>query len=85
MNFWIQGKRKSLIEALERVNLLLISEAEARTPVEDPILVRPASKTRPWGRGAGGAEGAGGAAGAAGSGVPARAVAAHHGGHPGPC
>ncbi len=49
MNFWIQGKRKSLIQALERVNLLLLNEAEARMLAEEPNLVRAAHKIRAWG------------------------------------
>lgn len=51
MNFWIQGKRKSLLRALERVDLLLLNEAEARMLAEEPNLVRAAQKIRSWGPG----------------------------------
>lgn len=49
MNFWIQGKRKSLLRALEGVDLLLLNEAETRMLAEEPNLVRAAQKIRAWG------------------------------------
>jgi len=49
MNFWIEGKRKSLIDTLERVDLLLLNEAEARMLAEEPNLVRAAQRIRSWG------------------------------------
>jgi len=49
MNFWIEGKRKSLIKTLERVDLLLLNEAEARMLAEEPNLVRAAQRIRSWG------------------------------------
>jgi len=51
MNFWIQGKRKSLLAALERVDLILLNEGEARMLAEEPNLVRAAHKIRSWGPG----------------------------------
>lgn len=51
MNFWIEGKRKSLLRALERVDLLVLNEAEARMLAEEPNLVRAAQKIRGWGPG----------------------------------
>jgi len=49
MNFWIEGKRKSLLSTLERVDLLLLNEAEARMLAEEPNLVRAAQRIRSWG------------------------------------
>jgi sugar/nucleoside kinase (ribokinase family) len=49
MNFWIEGKRKSLLDTLERVDLLLLNEAEARMLAEEPNLVRAAQRIRSWG------------------------------------
>ncbi len=49
MNFWIEGKRKSLLRTLERVDLLVVNEAEARMLAEEPNLVRAAQKLLAWG------------------------------------
>ncbi|GAB4280243.1 MAG: PfkB family carbohydrate kinase [Deferrisomatales bacterium] len=49
MNFWIEGKRESLLRALERVDLLVLNEAEARMLAEEPNLVRAAQVIRSWG------------------------------------
>ena len=49
MNFWIAGKRKSLLATLARVDLLLLNEAEARMLAEEPNLVRAAQRIRSWG------------------------------------
>lgn len=49
MNFWIEGKRKALLKTLERVDLLVLNEAEARMLAEEPNLVRAAQRIRSWG------------------------------------
>lgn len=49
MNFWIQGKRKALLRTLERVDLLVLNEAEARMLAEEPNLVRASQVIRAWG------------------------------------
>lgn len=42
MNFWIHGKRDALLELLERVDVLLVNEAEARQLSGDHNLIRAA-------------------------------------------
>jgi sugar/nucleoside kinase (ribokinase family) len=49
MNFWIQGKRKELLRTLERVDLLVLNEAEARMLAGEANLVRAAQTIRSWG------------------------------------
>lgn len=49
MNFWIQGKRKALLRTLERVDLFVLNEAEARMLAEEPNLVRASQVIRSWG------------------------------------
>ncbi|MHB8763023.1 MAG: PfkB family carbohydrate kinase [Deferrisomatales bacterium] len=49
MNFWIQGKKKALLRTLERVDLVLLNEAEARMLADEPNLVRAWQKIRSWG------------------------------------
>lgn len=49
MNFWIQGKRKALLRTLERVDLLVLNEAEARMLADEPNLVRASQVIRSWG------------------------------------
>jgi len=49
MNFWIQGKRRALLRTLERVDLLVLNEAEARMLADEPNLVRAAQVIRSWG------------------------------------
>jgi sugar/nucleoside kinase (ribokinase family) len=44
MNFWIQGKKKELIETLKLIDVLIINDSEARELAEQPNLIR-ASKT----------------------------------------
>ena len=44
MNFWIGSKRASLEKVLERVNLVVINEGEARQFTDEPNLVRAARK-----------------------------------------
>ncbi len=49
MNFWIEGKRRSLMRTIERVDLVVLNEAEARMLAGDPNLVRAAQKILSWG------------------------------------
>lgn len=42
MNFWIEGKRESLIETLKLVDILLINDGEARELSKEPNLVKAA-------------------------------------------
>jgi sugar/nucleoside kinase (ribokinase family) len=42
MNFWIEGKRDDLVRVLERVDVLLINDAEARMLAREPNLVKAA-------------------------------------------
>jgi sugar/nucleoside kinase (ribokinase family) len=44
MNFWIEGKRESLLETLKLVDVLLINDGEARELSGEPNLVKAASK-----------------------------------------
>ncbi len=43
MNFWIEGKRKSLLETLELVDILLVNDGEARELSGEPNLVKAAN------------------------------------------
>ncbi len=49
MNFWIEGKRDSLLETLKLVDILHINEAEARQLTEEPSLVKAARKIFSYG------------------------------------
>lgn len=49
MNFWIQGKKKALLRTLERVDTLVLNEAEARMLSDEPNLVRAAQVIRSFG------------------------------------
>jgi sugar/nucleoside kinase (ribokinase family) len=49
MNFWIQGKRDSLVETLKLVDILIINDGEARQLSDEPNLVRAAAKIRAMG------------------------------------
>ncbi|MFI5253723.1 MAG: PfkB family carbohydrate kinase [Bacteroidota bacterium] len=42
MNFWIQGKKKDLLETLKRVNVLIINDSEARQLADQPNLIKAA-------------------------------------------
>lgn len=44
MNFWIAGKRASLLETLKRVDLLIINDEEVRQLAEEPRLLRAARR-----------------------------------------
>jgi len=49
MNFWISGKRDSLLETLKLVDILLINEGEVRQLTEEPSLVKAARKIFSYG------------------------------------
>ncbi|MBI5682126.1 MAG: sugar kinase [Deltaproteobacteria bacterium] len=49
MNFWITGKRESLIKLLSRVNLFVINEGEAMQFAAEPNLVKAARKIMSYG------------------------------------
>jgi len=49
MNFWIDNRRKDLMEVLSRIQLLLINEGEARQLSQEFNLVRAARKILSWG------------------------------------
>jgi len=51
MNFWISGKRDSLIRTLGRVDLLFINDAEARQLTNEPNLVKAARAINSYGPG----------------------------------
>ncbi|MCG6956214.1 MAG: PfkB family carbohydrate kinase [Gemmatimonadetes bacterium] len=40
MNYWIEGQRKELVSLLERVNVLLVNDAEARQLADEPNLLK---------------------------------------------
>lgn len=49
MNFWIEGKRESLLSTLRLVHILLINDGEARELSNEPNLVRAARKILSYG------------------------------------
>ncbi|MCC6807281.1 MAG: sugar kinase [Deltaproteobacteria bacterium] len=49
MNFWITGKRNELVKVLERVDMLMINDSEARQLSGEHNLVRAAKKIRAMG------------------------------------
>lgn len=49
MNFWIEGKRKALQRVIERIDLLVLNEGEARMLAEEANLIRAGQKIRSWG------------------------------------
>ncbi len=44
MNFWIDGKREALWQVLEKIDILIINDGEARALGEDPNLVQVAKR-----------------------------------------
>jgi len=40
MNYWIEGKKDTLLELLPRVNVLIINDSEARLLAKEPSLIR---------------------------------------------
>ena len=49
MNFWIQGKREELLKTLEKVDILIINEAEVRQLADEPNLLKAAQIVRGFG------------------------------------
>lgn len=49
MNFWIEGKRQSLIETLRSVDILIINDSEARQLAEESNIVKAAKKIASYG------------------------------------
>lgn len=49
MNFWIEGARDNLLEAISDVDLLVVNDAEARELSGESNLIRAARKIREWG------------------------------------
>jgi sugar/nucleoside kinase (ribokinase family) len=42
MNFWISGKRRELLKAIEKVDVLILNDEETRELVEEPNLIKAA-------------------------------------------
>lgn len=49
MNYWIEGKKKELLELLPRVNVLIINDSEARLLAHEPNLIKAAKIIRAMG------------------------------------
>lgn len=49
MNFWIDNRRKELLEVLKRVDMLIINEAEVRQLSQEYNLVKAAQRILAWG------------------------------------
>ncbi|WP_337866160.1 PfkB family carbohydrate kinase [Ignavibacterium sp.] len=49
MNYWIEGKKKELLELLPGVNVLIINDSEARLLAHEPNLIRAAKVIRAMG------------------------------------
>ncbi|AFH49467.1 Ribokinase family sugar kinase [Ignavibacterium album JCM 16511] len=49
MNYWIEGKKKELLELLPRVNVLIINDSEARLLAHEPNLIKAAKLIRAMG------------------------------------
>jgi sugar/nucleoside kinase (ribokinase family) len=49
MNFWIEGQREALIEAIAQSHVLIINEAELRQLTKEYNIVRAAGVVRAWG------------------------------------
>lgn len=49
MNYWIEGKKKELLELLPRVNVLIINDSEARLLAHEPNLIKAAKVIRSMG------------------------------------
>lgn len=46
MNYWIEGKKKELLELLPRVSVLIINDSEARLLSQEPNLIKAAKAIR---------------------------------------
>lgn len=49
MNYWIEGKKKELLELLPKVNVLIINDSEARLLAHEPNLIKAAKIIRSLG------------------------------------
>ncbi len=49
MNFWIEGKKKELLEVLKKVNVLIINDSEARLLAQEPNLIKASKIIRKMG------------------------------------
>lgn len=49
MNYWIEGKKKELLELLPRVNVLIINDSEARLLSHEPNLIKASKIIRAMG------------------------------------
>ncbi len=49
MNLWIEIARDSLLEAIKKVNVIIINDAEARQLAGEPNLIKAARKILSWG------------------------------------
>jgi sugar/nucleoside kinase (ribokinase family) len=49
MNYWIQGKLQALKKILQRIDILIVNDAETRQLAEEPNIVRAAKKILSWG------------------------------------
>jgi len=49
MNYWIEKERDSLVEAIKRVDAVLLNDAEVRQITGEPNLVRASRHLREWG------------------------------------
>lgn len=49
MNYWIEGKRESLLETLKQVDILLINDSEARELAMEPNLIKAAKRILSFG------------------------------------
>lgn len=49
MNFWIRGTPELLRQVLERVDMVMVNEAEARELVGEPNVIKAARKIASWG------------------------------------
>jgi sugar/nucleoside kinase (ribokinase family) len=49
MNLWIDIARESLLEAIKRVDVLIVNDAEARQLTNEPNLIRAAREILSWG------------------------------------
>ncbi len=49
MNFWIENKRKKLIQVLKKIDILILNEYEARQLTNEPNLLKAAKGILSWG------------------------------------
>lgn len=49
MNFWIESQREALLKVIEKVDLVVLNDAETREIAKEPNLYRAARMIRAWG------------------------------------